>query len=400
MGNIVGKPFGVVASINYEAALEESVKEGNQAKFYLASQRDGGLDFIDPSYEFNAKRRNALIINGNKIQGISEVDSAKLDELKNVTKIFQYKGSIASGTKLLALVPPNVKVGDVWNVEKECYINDVGYPAYTNFVYIGGHEDANLNWDSLGGTMQIGTEASKTVNNTKDIINFNTPGNIPINNFSIGVDNSTGLYFDKNTNKLSLNYVTSKPTQLTNKDVTYWAQDEDDNIGAISKFTLEVSTELNIDINNNVPKLSLHLSTADEFALEYNDRYTNLIISASSPINSVKIPIGSGLDASTIDGISIKISSEINHDINWTHTNRNNGLDIDSDRGIFIALSSAGDLDSQYIPNGLRCVEMNNIRNVTGGLILDGNNIADWLQVHKKLESYINSLIDAKLKAQ
>mgnify|MGYP006920093979 FL=1 len=42
MGNIVGKPFGVVASINYEAALEESVKEGNQAKFYLASQRDAG----------------------------------------------------------------------------------------------------------------------------------------------------------------------------------------------------------------------------------------------------------------------------------------------------------------------------------------------------------------------
>ena len=162
MGNIVGKQFGVVASINYEAALEESVKEGNQAKFYLASQRDAGLDSIDPSDEFNTKRRNALIINGNKIQGISEEDSVKLDELSHVTKIFQYKGSVATGDDLKAKVPPEASVGDVWNVEKECEIGGVKYPAHTNFVCssakasIGG-KPASSTWDSLGGTMQMGT---------------------------------------------------------------------------------------------------------------------------------------------------------------------------------------------------------------------------------------------------
>ena len=40
MGNIVGKQFRVVASKNLKDSLADSVKEGNQAKFYLAQNNN------------------------------------------------------------------------------------------------------------------------------------------------------------------------------------------------------------------------------------------------------------------------------------------------------------------------------------------------------------------------
>lgn len=348
MGNIVGKQFRVVASKNVTDALADSVKEGNQAKFYLSQEgvaEGKALDEVTSPDEFSD--RNVLIINGNKIQGVSQNDINKLNAITDATKIFKYKGSVATGDELKAKVPPEAEVGDVWNVEQECEINGVKYPAHTNFVCSSIKIlPATSTWDSLGGTMQIGAEASKTVNDNPDTIYFNTPGNVPINNFSISVSTSTGLHFDRGSNKLFL-----------------------------------------------------HLSTANEFNLEYNENYTNLVISTSVPIRAVSIPIGTGLDASTIYGISVKTSTEEDEHIKGTYSNRGSGLNI-SVNGLSIAISSSGILDSQYIPDGLRCIVADNTKKISGGLIIDGNNIAKWLQSHKKLESYINSLIDAKLKAQ
>lgn len=342
MGKIKDKVFGLVVSKNVTDSLDDSIKEGNQAKFYLAQEGTAegkALDEVTSPDEFSD--RNVLIINGNKIQGVSQNDINKLNAITDATKIFKYKGSVVTGADLLKKVPPEAEVGDVWNVEHACEINGAKYPANTNFVCSSINIlPASSTWDSLGGIMQIGTTASKTVNNT-DTIEFNTPGNIPINNFSLSVSTYNGLFFD-----------------ITNQ-------------------------------------LNLALSTANHFSLGHNG---NLIISASSPINAVDIPIGSGLNVSSMYGINVKLSPSDDH-IHIINPTRNSGLDISSN-GLFIAISSSGILDSQYIPDGLVCIKPNDAQKTTGGLILDGNNIAKWLQSHKKLESYINSLIDAKLKAQ
>ena len=352
MGNIVEKLFRVVASKNVTDSLEDSVKEGNQAKFYLVQDgiADGkALDEVTIPDELSD--RNALIINGNKIQGVSGDDLHKLNAIKDVNKIFKYKGSVKTGNELKAKVPPEAEVGDVWNVEQECEINGVKYPAHTNFVCSSIQIlPATSTWDSLGGTMQMGEIATSVISNDNDIITFNTPGNTPIKKFSLKVSSSNGLYFDSNNG------------------------------------------------------LSLNLSTARDFWLGTSavDGCIDLIISAGgAPVGTINIPIGSGLTVSTNYGISVNLSAVDDHILisNPNHATRSSGLDI-STSGLFIAISSSGILDSQYIPNGLRCIEPNDTQKLSGGLILDGNTIARWLQHHKGLESYINSLIDAKLKAQ
>lgn len=355
MGKIKDKVFGLVVSKNVTDSLADSVKEGNQAKFYLAQENlANGKALDEVTIPDELTDRNVLIINGNKIQGINQRDLNKLDAITDVTKLFKYKGSVTTGAELLAKVPPEAEVGDVWNVKEKCEIDGVRYPAHTNFVCssvvasVDGRPGSST-WDSLGGTMQIGTEAHSTVGGDyNDILYFTTPEYTPINNFSIGVDESTGLYFEISSNKLCLT-----------------------------------------------------LSTANQFELEPSscDGCTDLIISTSLPIKAVNIPIGIGLNVSTKYGISVKLSPTNDHINSINPANRISGLDISSN-GLFIAISSSGILDSQYIPEGLRCIAPNNTQKTTGGLILDGDNIAKWLKAHKKLDSYINSLIDAKLKAQ
>lgn len=354
MGNIVEKLFRVVASKNVTDSLEDSVKEGNQAKFYLVQdgEADGkALDEVTIPDELSD--RNALIINGNKIQGVSGDDLHKLNAIKDVNKIFKYKGSVKTGNELKAKVPPEAEVGDVWNVEQECEINGVKYPAHTNFVCSSIQIlPATSTWDSLGGTMQMGEIATSVISTDNDTITFNTPRNTPIKEFSLVVSTFNGLYFDRS--------------------------------------------------NSNI--LSLNLSTARDFWLGSStvDDCIDLILSAGgAPVGTINIPIGIGLTVSTNSGISVKLSTVDDHIHinNPNHAIRSSGLDI-STNGLFIAISSSGILNSQYIPDGLKCIEPNDTQKLSGGLILDGNTIAKWLQHHKGLELYINSLIDAKLKAQ
>lgn len=195
MGNIVGRPFGVVASKDYKTALAESVKVGNQAKFYLTQNNDANNQkALDDVTAATTADRNALVINGNTIQGISKQDINKLDAISDVTKIFKYQGSVKTREALLAKIP-SVKIGDVYNVEDSIMLNNISYPAHTNFVYIGliDGENKEKAWDSLGGTMQIGTGALRSQLFAKTI-HWEGENNIPISSLNLEV--STGLIVD------------------------------------------------------------------------------------------------------------------------------------------------------------------------------------------------------------
>lgn len=195
MGNIVGRLFGVVASKDYKTALAESVKVGNQAKFYLTQNNDANNQkALDDVTAATTADRNALVINGNTIQGISKQDINKLDAISDVTKIFKYQGSVKTREALLAKIP-SVKIGDVYNVEDSIMLNNISYPAHTNFVYIGliDGENKEKAWDSLGGTMQIGTGALRSQLSAKTI-HWEGENNIPISTLNLKV--STGLIVD------------------------------------------------------------------------------------------------------------------------------------------------------------------------------------------------------------
>lgn len=407
MGNIVGKQFGVVASINYEAALKESVKEGNQAKFYLASQRDAGLDSIDPSDEFNTKRRNALIINGNKIQGISEEDSVKLDELSHVTKIFQYKGSVATGDDLKAKVPPEASVGDVWNVEQECEIDGVKYPAHTNFVCSSAKasidgKPASSTWDSLGGTIQMGTIAKVTADQNHTLI-FAGNNDIPINSFQINVARERGLVFDEN-NILSLQYIDPIPTKR-DKTVTYYAGDIHGNLKPMRYISLSEGTGIALSTkNDNSIEISAESTFADRMTVISEDTPKTVISISSSKklLNEVMISIGSGLKMETSDdalkGITLRIA-ETDHVSSSTNKIRGSGLAINNMGELYIAISTSAIQSENYIP-ALQLLNFDEAQQNSGGLAINGPALLKWLSQNNGFNYYINSLIDKKLEAQ
>lgn len=129
MGNIVGKPFGIVVSKDYDTALEESVYEGNQGKFYLTAYQGSGLEDL-PFFG----NRNVLIINGNKIQGVSYQDLEALDSVKKKGALLNYKGSSSDFTK-----PSDSSIGDVYTLGQPAFRDDVLYPMYSLAIDLGQH---------------------------------------------------------------------------------------------------------------------------------------------------------------------------------------------------------------------------------------------------------------------
>ena len=197
MGNIVGKQFGVVASKDYNTALTESVKEGNQGKFYLAENGGNGFDNITTATD---NSRNTLIVNGNKIQGVSTNDINKIDTISSAISsaitdsgFFKYKGSLS----YLSELPSNfdsAKIGDVYNIITNFELDGVYYPNYTNVVCIGTKDGSDLlKWDALGGSMEIGTPADSRIINQQEL-EYYSLDSIPINSFSLFL--SSGLTLD------------------------------------------------------------------------------------------------------------------------------------------------------------------------------------------------------------
>lgn len=357
MGKIKDKVFGLVVSKNVTDSLADSVKEGNQAKFYLAQDKlPNGSALDDVTSPDELTDRNVLIINGNKIQGVNQNDLSKLDAITDVGKLFKYKGSVKTGDDLKAKVPPEAEVGDVWNVEAECEIGGVKYPAHTNFVCsevkvsIDG-KPATSTWDSLGGTMQMGTKVFGKVNSNEDTITFINDNKIPISEFAIGVDKNVGLSFTKNT-RLTLNLATN----CSYKSIPNYLSINSLDHHPLNGFSIPVGggiASMNTVSNYDKVELSLQMSTI----------YTNLSMNDKASLTRVS------------------------------------GLSIDTYGGLFVALASAK-ADSQYIPAALDRIPSRPNTENSGGLIIDGTQIVNWLVNKKALDAHINSLIDAKLKAQ
>lgn len=342
MGNIVGKQFRVVASKNLKDSLADSVKAGNQAKFYLAQNNNPNEQkALENVTTVTNDDRNVLIINGNTIQGVSKNDISKLDAISDATKIFKYQGSLATKEALLAKIPPSVEVGDVYNVEYEVTLNNIYYPAHTNFVYIGGHENTELNWDSLGGTLQIGTPAIQR-RESDSTISWRTENEIPLSEFEFMVSTDTGLYIDDDA-KLALTLSSGgSPTIYMSTDpvtplVTYKSVINADH--PLNSITIQVSTGLKIENDNNI---CLCLAT-----------------------NAANL----GLTNSSYSGAGVS------------------GLDI-SGGGLYVVLSSSATINKRFLVNN------------GDGISLDYTGLVNSLMTDTSLKIYIGSLIDDALKAQ
>lgn len=327
MGKIKDKVFGLVVSKNVEDSLADSVKEGNQAKFYLAQNdvTNGiALDSVTkPDWYTN---RNVLIINGNKIQGVNQNDLDKLDAITDATKLFKYKGSVDTFDDLPTGVNHDVSVGDVWNIKRSFTLEDVSYPAYTNVVcVVAAYGSAPMiEWDSLGGTMQIGATARQKI--VQDEIIYDTTDGIPINKFSIKA--GMGLKWDYNGYNYALH--------------------------------LQISTKKGLEIDNN------------------NDLYLKLATKVSI-VHSVY-----GNDTST------------------------SGLIFDDETGqLGIAIATSKGANVDIIEGAIKlttAVYDTNGPAYLGGLYLSSLVMEDFITDHiisnLSIKGYINSLIDAKLKAQ
>ena len=389
MGNIVGKQFRVVASKNVTDSLADSVKEGNQAKFYLAQEGAAGGAALDNITRVTDDARNVLIINGNKIQGISNNDVAKLNAITDATKIFKYKGSVANFVDLPNGSLRDVSVGDVWNIQNAFTLEDVQYPAYTNVVcttVVYGSLPV-VKWDALGGTMEIGTEARLTVKDS--YLHYKTPNNIPISSFGIILGSDTGIVAGAN-GIIRLRLTSAYFTKQNDNTLSIA------NSGApleSAKLTVNNATGLYIGAEDSI---SIRLKEASSKQLNHD-----LNFFSDSPINSLTIKCCGGIDARNYLGggaLYLKLSSSnINLSTSEFTNTRISGLSIDDDGFLFIALSTH--TDDTYI-NALSRVDSTSLHDYSGGLTIDGHAIANWLINKNALDAHINSLIDAKLKAQ
>lgn len=340
MGNIVGKLFRVVASKSLKDSLADSVKEGNQAKFYLAQNNNPNeqkaLENVTTVTDYD---RNVLIINGNTIQGISKNDISKLDAISDATKIFKYQGSLATKENLLAKMPPSVEVGDVYNVESEVTLNNICYPAHTNFVYIGGYENTELNWDSLGGTLQIGTHAIQR-KESDSTIGWETDNEMPLSEFKFMVNTDTGLYID------------------------------DD-----AKLALTISS-------GGIP--TLQISTDSTGLVTYKS-----VINANHPLNSITIQVSTGLKIENDNKICLCLATGAN--LGSAISNYSgagvSGLDIFGG-GLYVVLSSSATINKKFLVNK------------GDGISLDYTELVNSLMTDTSLKIYIGSLIEDALKAQ
>lgn len=390
MGNIVGKQFRVVASKDYATALAESVKEGNQAKFYLAQKDGKALDGVTATTDND---RNTLIINGNRIQGVSNNDISKLDAITDVTKLFKYKGSVDTFDDLPTGALRDVSVGDVWNIKSNFTLEDVTYPAYTNVVCVTAVYGSApmIKWDALGGTMEMGTSVAPTVKDSR--LSYKTKNNIPISSFEIVLGSDTGIVADDN-GIIKLQLATKHFTKL-NDDTLYI-----DSIACpLESVYLDINNSNGLWINGNSLDLRLATATVEEVG-------RHLEFSAAEPIKHFAINCRGGIWADSDFGaepaLSLKLSSsELNVSTADFNRHRVSGLSIDNDGFLFVAIATgepSAFTGVNYVPAIERIPSEDS--SISGGLIIRGDVIKEWLIENQSFNDYINSLIDAKLQAQ
>lgn len=367
MGKIVGKQFRVVASKNLKDSLADSVKEGNQAKFYLAqapsvaSINPDGVSLDDvttPDKEFD---RNVLIINGNKIQGVNDSDIIKLNAIQDVINLFVYKGSVDTFANLPTT---NVKVGDVYNVNREFYIENVSYPAHTNVVCSYAKSGAGhqfITWDALGGTMQIGTSVRPHTVNDKQL-SYNVPEKIPISSFSIYLaENSSLKVID---GKISLNKSRPSAKRTDNETLYYGSADP------IGEFSIKVDVSQGLYIND-LNMISLNISSSEGLNTNSsNALYILLATDKTVPINSIQKELCA-----------------------------NSGLAFNEHGALTIAIGEQSSNNMDCI-NGALVLGEGSSSDGHGGLCISSNAMVNFINTNTSIRTYISSLIDEKLKAQ
>lgn len=363
MGKIKDKVFGLVVSKNVTDSLAASIKDNNRAKFYLAQDKfPNGQALDDVTIPNELTDRNVLIINGNRIQGVNQNDISKLNAITNVNKLFKYKGSVETGDELLKKVPPETESGDVWNVEQECEIDGVRYPANTNFVCssvkmsIDG-KPASSTWDSLGGTMQIGTSAiSHKINDYT--LDYQVQGsNIPITQFFLSVSTNEGLYINS-YNELGLNHNDASEENLYH-ELIYRSKPK----SIINNISIRVSTPL-------------YISTKNEIALNVS---TGLIVGSAIYLN-------------------LALSSEFSEG----HEYEGGGFSYNASDGLSISLATSPLFYNDIVPDGLHLQDYAGTAagSATGGLYISSLALVNFIEDNISIRTYISSLIDEKLKAQ
>lgn len=415
MGNIVGKLFRVVASKDYATALAESVKEGNQAKFYLA-QKDGKA--LDGVTETTDNDRNTLIINGNRIQGVSNNDISKLDAITDVTKLFKYKGSVDTFDDLPTGTLRDVSVGDVWNIKSDFTLKGVTYPAYTNVVCVTAAYGSApmIDWDALGGTMEMGTSVDPTVKNS--MLRYRTKNNIPISSFGIILDSDTGLVANA-SGVIRLDLGTALSEKINNNTLRFSGGSR-----PIERFQIDVDATHGIYITEDKKIGLLVTNAATTPGGAFGDSLLQ-IGNGLTPIAAFNIKTGNGLHIETQNdneiGLNIStkgLSINNNKQLYLSLSNDRNaiiyedqyeycdggGLCIDSNGGLRVAVatyydSNGGDIIEGGIVIGSGCNDSEGMK-YHGGLCISSKAIAQFVMKNASIAGYINSLIDAKLQAQ
>lgn len=415
MGNIVGKQFRVVASKDYATALAESVKEGNQAKFYLAQKDGKALDGVTATTDND---RNTLIINGNRIQGVSNNDISKLDAITDVTKLFKYKGSVDTFDDLPTGTLRDVSVGDVWNIKSNFTLEGVTYPAYTNVVCVTVTYGSMvmIKWDALGGTMEMGTSVNPTVKDSR--LSYKTKNNIPISSFEIALGSNTGLVADA-SGIIKLDLATALSEKINNT-LKFSGGSR-----PIERFQIDVDTTHGIYITEDK---RIGLLVTDEETTQggaFGDSLLQ-IGNGLTPIAAFNIKTGDGLHIETqndneiglnisTNGLSINNNKQLylslsdNGDafipeIQYEHC-KESGLCIDSTGGLRIAVathygSNGGDIIEGGIVIGSGYYNDSEGMKYHGGLCISSKAIVQFVMKNASIAGYINSLIDAKLQAQ
>lgn len=405
MGNIVGKPFGVVASKDYNTALTESVKEGNQAKFYLTE--NGGKGFNDITATTDDSR-NTLIVNGNKIQGVSTSDINKLNLISGSGLItdgaFRYKGSVDNISKL----PDDAKVGDVYNISTHFMIGSIDYPAYTSVVYVN---DGTNTWQSLGGEMKLGTHAIGLRTTDDNIFysgpNYLSPNYKPITSFDINLDSDNGLYAKPNnfiSIRLGLGLSTSKGSivpclgqGLTFDDGGNINIDPGDglNFNISSKLQLNLGSGLHFYNGCVYPNLGDNLTIESDYVDDPNGKINvKLGLGLSTSSDGIVPSLGPGLALNSDNKITYKLGSS-KDDNNEGDITRCSGLYIDSSYGLNVALATDIYNTNSYISGIVRLGEQDASY---GGLAIDSNVLSSWLENDTTVENHIISITRNNLR--
>lgn len=415
MGNIVGKQFRVVASKDYATALAESVKEGNQAKFYLAQKDGKALDGVTATTDND---RNTLIINGNRIQGVSNNDISKLDAITDVTKLFKYKGSVDTFDDLPTGALRDVSVGDVWNIKSNFTLEDVTYPAYTNVVCVTAVYGSApmIKWDALGGTMEMGTSVAPTVKDSR--LSYKTKNNIPISSFEIVLGSDTGIMAGA-SGIIRLDLSTALSEKFNNNTLKFSGGSR-----PVERFQIDVDTTHGIYITEDKKIGLLVTNAATTSGGAFGDSLLQ-IGNGLTPIAAFNIKTGNGLRIETqndneiglnisTDGLSINnnkqlylsLSNDSNASIYESQYEycKVGGLCIDSNGGLRIAVathynSNGGDIIEGGIVIGSGYNDSEGMK-YHGGLCISSKAIAQFVMKNASIAGYINSLIDAKLQAQ